>query len=89
LVDRGREVGVDLRRTTSIVDVQPSDDRYQVALEYAGAQKTIETDLVVHGAGRVAELADLGRDRRRRMGRARPPGRRPPAEHDEPGRLSP
>jgi len=62
LVDRGRDVGIDLRRTTSIVDVQPSDGGYQVTLEHAGAQETIETDLVVHGAGRVAELADLGLD---------------------------
>jgi len=62
LVDRGREVGVDLRRTTTIVDVQPSAGGYQVTLEHAGAQETIETDLVVHGAGRVAELADLGLD---------------------------
>jgi glutathione reductase (NADPH) len=62
LVDRGRDVGIDLRRTTSIVDVQPSDGDYQVTLEHAGAQETIETDLVVHGAGRVAQLADLGLD---------------------------
>ena len=62
LVDRGRQVGIDLRRTTTIVDVQPSDGGYQVTLEHAGTQETIETDLVVHGAGRVAELADLGLD---------------------------
>ena len=62
LVDRGREVGIDLRRTTTIVEVQPSDGAYKVTLEHAGAQETIHTDLVVHGAGRVAELADLGLD---------------------------
>ncbi len=62
LVDRGREVGVDLRRTTTIVDVQPSDGGYQVSVEHAGAQETIHTDLVVHGAGRVAEIANLGLD---------------------------
>ena len=60
LVDRGRGVGIDMRRTTSIVAVQPCDGGYQVTLEHAGTQETIETDLVVHGAGRVAELADLG-----------------------------
>jgi len=59
LVDRGERVGVALRRTTTIVDVQPSDRGYHVTLEHAGAQETIETDLVVHGAGRVAELGDL------------------------------
>ena len=62
LVDRGRQVGIDLRRTTTIVDVQPSKGGYQVTLEHAGTHDTIETDLVVHGAGRVAELAELGLD---------------------------
>ncbi|ANH39985.1 Glutathione reductase [Nocardioides dokdonensis FR1436] len=60
LVDRGRQVGIDLRRTTTIVDVAPSEGGYLVTLEHAGSRETIETDLVVHGAGRVAELADLG-----------------------------
>jgi len=62
LVERGREVGIDLRRTTTIVAVQPSDGGYQVTLDHAGTRETIETDLVVHGAGRVAELDDLGLD---------------------------
>ena len=62
LVDHGRDVGIDVRRATTIVDVQPSDSGYQVTLEHAGAQERIETDLVVHGAGRVADLADLGLD---------------------------
>ncbi|MGB7448619.1 MAG: NAD(P)/FAD-dependent oxidoreductase [Ornithinimicrobium sp.] len=62
LVDRGQQVGIELRRTTTIVDVQPSADGYEVTLEHAGTHEKIQTDLVVHGAGRVAELADLGLD---------------------------
>jgi glutathione reductase (NADPH) len=62
LVDHGGEVGIDLRRSTSIVDLHQSESGYQVTLERDGAQETIETDLVVHGAGRVADLADLGLD---------------------------
>ena len=62
LVDRGRQVGIGLRRTTTIVDVQPSDGGYDVTLEHADGRETIRTDLVVHGAGRVAKLADLGLD---------------------------
>ncbi len=62
LVDHGREVGIDLRRRTSIVNLHQSDTGYQVTLEHGGAQETIETDLVVHSAGRVADLADLGLD---------------------------
>ena len=60
LVERGRDVGVDLRRATSIVEVRPSDGGYRVVVEHDGGQETIETDLVVHGAGRVAELDGLG-----------------------------
>ena len=62
LVDRGRSVGINLRRTTTIVDVQPTDGAYKVTLEHVGTRETIETDLVVHGAGRIAELGDLGLD---------------------------
>ena len=62
LVERSQEVGIELRRTTTIVDVQPSDGGYQVTLQHAGARETIETDLVVHGAGRVADVAALGLD---------------------------
>ncbi|MBI1351253.1 MAG: NAD(P)-binding protein [Actinomycetales bacterium] len=62
LVDHGREVGIDLRRHTSILNVHQSDSGYQVTLQHDGAQETIETDLVVHGAGRVADLADLDLD---------------------------
>ena len=62
LVDRGNEVGVDLRRDTTIAAVEPADQGYRVILECAGVRETIETDLVVHGAGRVADLATLGLD---------------------------
>ncbi len=59
LVHRGREVGVDLRRSTTITAVERDSRGYRVTLERAGDSETIETDLVVHGAGRVADLADL------------------------------
>jgi len=62
LVTRGREVGVDLRRSTTITAVEPGDRGYRVTLEHAGQRETIETDLVVHGAGRVAALDGLGLD---------------------------
>ncbi len=62
LVESGRDVGVDLRRRTSLVEVLPAGRGYQVVVEHDGVPETIETDLVVHGAGRVAELdgLDLG-----------------------------
>ncbi len=62
LVDRGRQVGVDLRRATTIAAVKRYERGYQVTLEGAGRRETIETDLVVHGAGRIADLDSLGLD---------------------------
>ena len=62
LIDRGRGVGIDLRRCTTIAGVEPVGRGYRVTLERDGARETIETDLVVHGAGRVADLSALGLD---------------------------
>ncbi|MBD8869319.1 dihydrolipoyl dehydrogenase family protein [Nocardioides donggukensis] len=62
LVDRGDEVGVDLRRSTTIAGVERTDRGHRVTLERSGVRETIETDLVVHGAGRVPDLSDLGLD---------------------------
>ena len=60
LVDRGREVGIELRRNTDITAVERTNDAYQVTLEHGGTKEIVEVDLVVHGAGRVADLAALG-----------------------------
>jgi len=62
LVARGRGVGVDLRRSTTISAIERHDRGYRVTLERAGQRETIETDLLVHGAGRVADLAALDLD---------------------------
>ncbi|EPR75358.1 glutathione reductase-like protein [Leifsonia rubra CMS 76R] len=60
LVDRGREVGIDLHRNTQITAVERTNETYQVTLEHDGIEETVEADLVVHGAGRIADLAALG-----------------------------
>ena len=62
LVERGRGVGIDVRRNTTVLDVKPSAGGFQVTLEHDGTREVIETDLLVHGAGRVAELGDVGLD---------------------------
>ncbi|HMM83494.1 MAG TPA: NAD(P)/FAD-dependent oxidoreductase [Terrimesophilobacter sp.] len=62
LVARGREVGVDTRENTSIVGVEQASSVFQITLERAGVRETIEADLVVHGAGRIADLATLDLD---------------------------
>lgn len=62
LIDRGRRVGIDLRRSTTVAGVEPGGRGYLVTLDHDGARETIETDLVVHGAGRVSDLSALGLD---------------------------
>jgi len=51
-----------VRRSTTIAAVEPGDRGYLNTFVRAGTRETIETDLVVHGAGRVAGLADVRLD---------------------------
>lgn len=61
LVARGVDVGIDMRRETTITSIQATGAAYRVTVvETAGTEATIETDLVVHGAGRVPQLSRLG-----------------------------
>ena len=60
LVDRSRAVGIDVLASTSISAVEASGQGYRVSLECAGVREIIETDLVIHGAGRAPDLAALG-----------------------------
>jgi glutathione reductase (NADPH) len=60
LVARGAEVGIDMRRETDITSIKRAGSTYQVTVETSGTQSMIETDLVVHGAGRVPQLSKLG-----------------------------
>lgn len=60
LIARGSEVGVVLRRGTEITGVKRTEKTYQVTLEQSGVSEVLEVDLVVHGAGRVSDLAELG-----------------------------
>jgi glutathione reductase (NADPH) len=59
LIERSASVGVELRRKTEIVSVVEADGAFMVEVKSGGETRTIETDLVVHGAGRIAALADL------------------------------
>ncbi|MEZ5375167.1 MAG: NAD(P)/FAD-dependent oxidoreductase [Acidimicrobiales bacterium] len=60
LVDRGIQAGVETHTGTSVVSVEADGAVYRVTMERDGERSVIETDLVVHGAGRVAELSRLG-----------------------------
>lgn len=59
LIERSASVGVELQRETEIVSITASGAAFTVQVKSAGETRTIETDLVVHGAGRIAALADL------------------------------
>ena len=59
LIDRGAEAGVEVRRGTSITGVEKTGAGYRVHLDRDGSPASIETDLVVHGAGRTPDLSRL------------------------------
>jgi glutathione reductase (NADPH) len=60
LVARTTAAGIDVRVGTEVRSVERTDNRYQVAFRDAGGKSGfVETDLVVHGAGRVPDLDDL------------------------------
>ena len=59
LVQRGGRVGIDLLRETELVAVEKSGKGFVVRVRTAGEEKTMKTDLVVHGAGRVPNLSGL------------------------------
>lgn len=59
LVDRGHQVGIELKRNAEITSIEQAERGYVVTIEQEGAVESIEADLVVHGAGRIADLASL------------------------------
>lgn len=62
LVGRGTAAGIAVRSSTTVTAVDKTDTGYRVSVEHSGAPETIECDLVVHGAGRQADLAGLDLD---------------------------
>ena len=57
LVDRGRGVGIDLRRCTTIAGVEPGGRGYRVTLERDGAREAIETGLCARPRGTTPPLS--------------------------------
>ena len=62
LVARGADIGIDVRPQTTITSIQTAGSAYRVTIDTAGDQAVIDTDLVVHGAGRVPQLSRLRLD---------------------------
>src|SRR5262249_51755913 len=59
LMARSREVGIDVRLNTKVEGVEKRGAAFGVHTSATGQQQTIETDLVVHAAGRVPDLEPL------------------------------
>ncbi len=60
LVARSAEVGIEVRRDTKISSVVAAGAGYAVTVDTPDGETIIEVDLVIHGAGRVPNLAGLG-----------------------------
>jgi len=59
LAERTRSLGVDLHLQTNVEAVGKSGGGLKVMATQKGKKLSFETDLVVHGAGRVPEIEDL------------------------------
>jgi glutathione reductase (NADPH) len=62
LVDRTRELGIDLRLETQAIGIEKSSAEFIVSASHCGQILSFQTDLVVHAAGRVPEIDDLNLD---------------------------
>jgi glutathione reductase (NADPH) len=59
LVQRTRELGVDVQLQTEVEAIDGAPGRLTVHASTAGEKRTWQTEMVVHGAGRVPEIDDL------------------------------
>ena len=59
LVAKSRELGIDVQLATEAKGIEKKSRQLFVHGETSGQQRTFETDIVVHAAGRVPEIDDL------------------------------
>ena len=59
LVQRTERIGIEFCPQTDVQSIKEVDNGFEVSATQAGNEKTWDTDLVVHGAGRVAALDRL------------------------------
>jgi glutathione reductase (NADPH) len=62
LVERTRQVGIDLRIGTPVERIEKTSDNFCVTALTQDEPLTFEADMVVHGAGRVPAIGDLDLD---------------------------
>ncbi|QYF89156.1 NAD(P)/FAD-dependent oxidoreductase [Arthrobacter sp. PAMC25284] len=65
LVERGSGAGVQVQSRTSITRVEKAGAVYRIHLDRGGTPAVLDADLVVHGAGRVPDLARLDLEKAR------------------------
>jgi len=62
LVRRSEQIGISVHRTSAVTGVTRTPTGLAVVVEHGGVSATIDTDLVVHGAGRIPNLDNLDLD---------------------------
>jgi glutathione reductase (NADPH) len=62
LIERTRELGIDLHLETEATGIEKSPAQLIVQAMASGEKRTFQTDMVVHSAGRVPEISDLNLD---------------------------
>ncbi len=62
LLKRTRELGIDVHLETRVEAIERAGDHLRVRASKQAGLQLFEADLVVHGAGRVPEIDDLGLD---------------------------
>jgi glutathione reductase (NADPH) len=59
LFEKTQHLGANIQLQAEVKAVEKSDHGLQIHAQVAGAEKTFDADLVVHGAGRVPDIEDL------------------------------
>lgn len=62
LMDKFRELGIDVRTGADVTGIDKTDDGYRVHANSENGKMSVEADLVVHAAGRAPALAALDLD---------------------------
>jgi glutathione reductase (NADPH) len=62
LVAHTRQLGVEIHLETDVTSIEKTDGRVVVQADTNGRKRTLESDLLVHGAGRVPAIDDLALD---------------------------
>lgn len=60
LTDKSRRLGIDVKLNAVVRAVEKAGNAFRVAFDSEGVSSSVEVDLVVHAAGRVPDLENLG-----------------------------